>query len=388
MSTLVGPGQSLTIFAILVLAAAAGIVGEAKGWYGKVSGVFITILGCAFLVTFNVMPSASDQQIEVPVYQFVFTYFVPFSIPPLLFNAQIKKIWREAGRLTILFLLGTVGVILGAIIAYLVINLGPETSKVASVFIGTYTGGSVNFMSVAAALDFVRSPLFAACVAVDNVYTNVYFLLIFTIPVWSIIRRFYPYYSEEEKELADHPTVPITGFKIEDLAQVLLITASIVAIGAGLNGPLQQLLHTSIQMDIVVITVLTLVLVNAFPAFFSKLEPSAFPIGVWLMFVFIAAIGAASDIKAILHSSPAIIGFVSIILIVNFIFILLAGYWLKFSLKEIAIASIANIGGPSVSAPMAANYGMKMAVTPAILIAILGYVIGTILGIGFGAITG
>ena len=67
---------------------------------------------------------------------------------------------------------------------------------------------------------------------------------------------------------------------------------------------------------------------------------------------------------------------------------MLTGYWLKFSLKEIAIASIANIGGPSVSAPMAANYGMRLAVTPAILIAILGYVIGTILGIGFGAITG
>jgi len=385
---LIAPDHSLVIFTILVLAAAAGIVGEAKGWYGKVSGVFITILGCAMLVTFGVIPSASDQHIEVPAYQFVFTYFVPFSIPPLLFNAQIKKIWREAGRLTLSFLLGTLGVILGAILAYWIFNLGPETSKVASVFIGTYTGGSVNFMSVAAALDFVRSPLFAACVAVDNVYTNVYFLLIFTIPAWGIIRRFYPYYSEEEQEAIEHKTKQNANFSIDDLAQILLITAAIVALGVGLNTPLQQWLHTSIQMDIVVITLLTLLLVNAFPRYFSTLEPTAFPIGVWMMFVFIAAIGAASDIKAIIHSSPAIIGFVSVILAVHFLFIMLTGYWLKFSLKEIAIASIANIGGPSVSAPMAANYGMRLAVTPAILIAILGYVIGTILGIGFGAITG
>lgn len=290
--------------------------------------------------------------------------------------------------MTLLFLLGTLGVILGAILAYWIFNLGPETSKVASVFIGTYTGGSVNFMSVAAALDFVRSPLFAACVAVDNVYTNVYFLLIFTIPAWGIIRRFYPYYSEEEQEAIEHKTKQNANFSIDDLAQILLITAAIVALGVGLNTPLQQWLHTSIQMDIVVITLLTLLLVNAFPRYFSTLEPTAFPIGVWMMFVFIAAIGAASDIKAIIHSSPAIIGFVSVILAVHFLFIMLTGYWLKFSLKEIAIASIANIGGPSVSAPMAANYGMRLAVTPAILIAILGYVIGTILGIGFGAITG
>jgi uncharacterized membrane protein len=57
---------------------------------------------------------------------------------------------------------------------------------------------------------------------------------------------------------------------------------------------------------------------------------------------------------------------------------------LNVSLKEIIVASVANIGGASVAAPTAATLGMKKAVTPAILIGILGYVIGTFLGVSVG----
>ena len=70
----------------------------------------------------------------------------------------------------------------------------------------------------------------------------------------------------------------------------------------------------------------------------------------------------------------------------HLIVILFVGKVLKFSLEDIAIASGANIGGVSIAAPMAATFEMKKAVTPAILIGILGYVVGTFLGIGAGLI--
>jgi uncharacterized membrane protein len=37
--------------------------------------------------------------------------------------------------------------------------------------------------------------------------------------------------------------------------------------------------------------------------------------------------------------------------------------------------------GPSVAAPMAASLGQKKLITPAILVGILGYVIGTFIGV-------
>ncbi|MBC8004265.1 MAG: DUF819 family protein, partial [Verrucomicrobia bacterium] len=53
----------------------------------------------------------------------------------------------------------------------------------------------------------------------------------------------------------------------------------------------------------------------------------------------------------------------------------------KFDVYEVIISSSANIMGPSVAAPMAASLGQKKLITPAILVGILGYVIGTFIGV-------
>jgi uncharacterized membrane protein len=82
--------------------------------------------------------------------------------------------------------------------------------------------------------------------------------------------------------------------------------------------------------------------------------------------------------------APSVLFFCMITLVVHFIVIMIGGKLLKISLKEIAVASAANIGGPSIAAPIAGTLNMKKAITPAILIGVLGYVIGTFLGASVG----
>jgi hypothetical protein len=108
-------------------------------------------------------------------------------------------------------------------------------------------------------------------------------------------------------------------------------------------------------------------------------------LGLFLMYMFLAVIGASSDLIELFASVPGILAFATITLLVHLLVSLLGGKLLKVSLKEIMIASCAHAGGPSVSAPMAVSFGMKEAVTPAILIGLPGYVIGTFLGVGVGA---
>ncbi len=382
MNSIILPSQHFTLLTLLFAVVALGIVGEQKGWYGKISGVFITILAGALLTTAGVIPSASNPDIEVPVYHFVYQYVVPISITFLLFNARLKMIIKESGRLLVLFFIGSLGVVLGAIIAFSLISVGPDTYKMMGVFIGTYTGGSVNFMSVATALGFDQSPLFAPCVAIDNVYTNLYFVLLFTVPAISWLQRFYPIYEEDDLKDKEVIKPDYTSLTLSSLAKIFLSSLFICAVASELSPILENVLQTEVKLSILLITLFTIVGVNIFPGFFAKLEKWAFTFGMYLMYLFLAVIGAASDIKTILISSPSIIIFVTIVLIIHLSIILIFGKWLNFSLKEIAVASMANIGGPSVSAPMAASYQMKKAITPAILIAILGYIVGTFLGVG------
>lgn len=395
MNTLIHPDSTFAILSILLLAAALGIAGERRRWFGKISGIIITIAATAVLVTANIIPSASNPDIEVPVYDLIFTYVVPLAIPLLLFNVNLKRIVRESGRLLEAFLIGALGISVGVALGIWIVPLGPEAPKLAAVFSATYIGGSVNFMAVADALDFLESPLFPAAIAIDNVFTNFFIMFLFFLPSWKALGRFFPEADRSEKAPATIPEKAPeeaaedydTGL-MEQITLALSIAALICAVSVWAAPHLAAWMGTQVKLDILIITVLIILVSNVFPKQMAVLEPIAFQLGFFLLFVFLAVIGAASDVKEIIASSPAILLFVTIALIVHLIILLIGCRWLGISLEEVSIASAANVGGSTVSAPMAATFDLKKAITPGILIGVLGNVIGTFIGVGIGVFLG
>ncbi|MEM6321758.1 MAG: DUF819 family protein [Bacteroidota bacterium] len=382
---MIAPDNAFALFTILAFAAAFGMIGERKNWFLGISGVLVTISITVLLVTFDLMPSAADANLSVPTYDFVFTYIIPISIPLLLFNVQIKRIVKDAGRLLGIFLIGSISIAIGAILAAQFIDLGAETHKIAGAFVGTYIGGSVNFMAVSETFEFTQSPMFPATMAVDVGFTNVYLFLLFLLPsIQKVLSYFVPY---EEATLTSNRKIATTKDEsslMEQLAKCFTISGLLCTVGFWLGPILANWLGTDIHLEVLVITILITVLANVFPQFFLPLADTAFDIGMFLMFIFLAVIGAASDINAIINAAPGILAFAIIMLLIHLIISLIGGKLLGISLKEIMVASAANVGGVSIAAPMAATFGMKKSVTPAILIGILGYVVGTFLGIGTG----
>jgi uncharacterized membrane protein len=392
MHTLIAPDDTFAILAILLLAAALGIAGERRRWFGKISGVIVTIAATAVLATANIIPSASNPDIDVPLYDLIFIYVVPLAIPLLLFNVNLKRIVRESGRLLEAFLVGTLGISVGVVIGVWVAPLGPEAYKLAGVFSATYIGGSVNFMAVADALDFLQSPLFPAAIAIDNVFTNFFIMFLFFLPSWKAMRQFFPQAGREpefspEVPVTVAPEEPVDEYDtglMERITLALSVAALICAVSIWIAPYLAAWLETEIKLDILIITVLIIAISNAFQKQMAVLEPVAFQLGFFLLFVFLAVIGAASDVKEIIASSPAILLFVAIALVVHLIVMLIGCRLLRISLEELAIASAANVGGSTVSAPMAVTFDLKKAITPAILVGVLGNVIGTFIGVGIG----
>lgn len=375
--------SSMALMAILILAAFIGIMGDHRRWFGSVSGALITITLTAIFTSLHLIPSAADTSISTPAYQFVYDYIIPISIPLLLFNANLRLIIKVAGRLALLFIIGAIGIVLGALLAYALLDLGPEGGKIAGVYVATYTGGSVNFMSVAKSLGFLQSPTFPAVITIDNVFTNLFFFLLFLLPsIKKIASRFIPYRevnSMAEDAIENHEPPLLVG-----LATALLIASIIVAISQSLDSFIARRFELGLSTEVLLITTFAVLATNLFPSFFRKIADQAFQVGMFLLFVFLAVIGAACDIPELITSSPILILFVTITLLVHLVVILTAGYLLKYSLEETLIASIANAGGPSVSAAMASNFDMKTGMTAAILVGILGYVVGTFLGMGVG----
>ncbi len=381
--SLIAPGDNFSIFALLMIAVVLGILAEHKRWFGIIPGVMITILVAAVFTSLKILPSGSDSDLSVPVYDFAFTYLIPLSIPLLLFNVHLKRVFKESGRLMIIFLIGAVAVAFGALLSGWLLDLGDETYKLAGVYTATYTGGSVNFMAVADTFDFLKSPLFAASIVVDNVFTILFIMFLFVLPRLKFLKKYYP---EADRKDDEFPEEVIAGSEllIVTLAKALCISAIIVALGMLIAPPLEEALQTDLSLDVLLITIFVLVAANVFPGYLKQLELVAFQFGMFLLYFFLAVIGATCDVGALLSASPQVLSFAVITLFVHLGLTLLFGKILKFSLEDIAIASGANVGGVSIAAPMAATFRMKKAVTPAILIGIMGYVVGTFLGIGIG----
>jgi len=381
MQSFISPDNNIVLFFVITGAAAFGIYSEHKKWFGKLSGILVTMISMSLLAMAGVVPVASNPNIKVEVYDLVFSYFIPISIPMLLFSSNIVKIVKESGKLLVAYILGAIGIVIGCFIAFGLIGLGPDSGKTAGVIAATLIGGSVNFIAAAEALNFSTNPLFTATIAVDNFVSNLYTLFLFLTPSLLFLSRFFVKPKKEnqiEEVKSDSKTFPMT---MERVAVSVFIAALIAGLGSMIAPFLQNLLQTDINLSILIITVLAVLAANLFPKLLRPLEDTAFSVGLWMMYVFLAVIGAATNIQQIFSIGPAVLAFYLAIMLFHFVFLLSLAKLFKLDVYEVVISSAANIMGPSVAAPMAASMGQKKLVTPGILVGILGYVIGTFIGV-------
>jgi Predicted integral membrane protein len=381
MQSLISPESNMVLFFVVAGAAAFGIYSEHKKWFGKLSGILVTMISMSLLAMAGVVPVASNPNIKVDVYEMVFSYFIPISIPMLLFSSNIVKIVKESGKLLVAYILGAIGIVLGCFLAFNIIDLGPDSGKTAGVIAATLIGGSVNFIAAAEALNFSTNPLFTATIAVDNFVSNLYTLFLFLTPSLLFLARFFVKPKAEnrvEENSAKKAEYPIT---MERIAVSVFIAALIAGAGSFVSPYLQSFLNTDINLSILIITVFAVLAANLFPKQLQPLENTAFSVGLWMMYVFLAVIGAATNIQQIFSIGPAVLAFYLTIMIFHFVFLLALAKLFKLDVYEVVISSAANIMGPSVAAPMAASMGQKKLVTPGILVGILGYVIGTFIGV-------
>ena len=380
--SIISPENNLLLLSVVVGAATLGIWSEYKKWTGHVSGILITMILMSVLSMTGVVPLASDPKQKVAVYELVLNYFIPISIPMMLMGSNITRIVREGGRLLFAFLVGALGVILGSFLAFFLIDLGPDSGNAAGVISATLIGGSMNFVATGEIMNFSTHPLFSATLAVDNFAANAYILLMFAIPSMKFMARFFVQPKVENRGNSEseqnNEKYPIT---MERIAISVLIAVVIAAAGGLISDLIQKIYSTRMSMSILMITLLSVLIANLFPKRLKKLEDTAFSIGLWMMYIFLAVIGASTNLADMLKVGPAVLGFYLIIMFFHFIFLVSLSKLFKFDVYEAIISSAANIMGPSVAAPMAASLGQKKLITPAILVGILGYVIGTFIGV-------
>ena len=371
MSTpLISPDNSFALLAMFFAFAAIGAALEKTRIGQRVSGVIFVIGFALILANLGVIPSSA------PAYGVIWSILVPLAIALFLVKADLISIVVEGGRTLIAFLFGTVGVVVGAWLGALLLDLGKYEADYAGVFSATYVGGSLNYAAVAEAIGFRDPTALAAGVAIDNVVGLGYLLLVGWAASWTVFKRHFAWRAEhltdEIEGAADIQRAP----SIIDLTVALALAALACAAGNALASTFDQSSYGILFITVIMVVIATLGR--------RWLKSIAGPelMATLFMYLFFAVLGAGADLRAMLGAAPALFAYVLIIFAVHVVFILIGARLCRLNHAEVVVASMACIGGPPIAVAFAVLFGWRRLAVPAVATGVLGYVLGNFVGIG------
>ena len=381
-------------------------------WASKVSGAIIALILAMFMANVGIIPVKSVLYDDI-----VWGFVVPMGIPLLLLQCNIKKIWKDAGRMLTIFLIGAVGTVVGAFLAYFLLR-GPfgdaqGLAKVAAMMTGSYIGGGVNFTALASTFD--AGGLTASATVADNLLMACYFFVLIAFAGMRFFRSRYkhPHIDEVESGTANRDAAQTQAaafwsrkeISLKDIAMnfayaiVVVWAANLIA---GLFSPMAASAEAaegaaSILLNFVGrffcsqyvwITTISVIVATFFTGSVEKMHGSQ-EIGTYLIYLFLFVIGVPANIYTVVTEAPLLLVLTFTMVVINMLFCFIGARLLRFDLEDAIIASNANIGGPTTAAGMAISQGWSKLVGPAMLIGTLGYVIGTyagtVVGIALGA---
>ncbi|MBR4704591.1 MAG: DUF819 family protein [Paludibacteraceae bacterium] len=310
---------------------------------------------------------------------------VPLAIPLMLFNCDFK-LWTKALPKTIWSLTGGIIAVLMAVVSgYFIFHTPdiPEFNKVAAMMTGIYTGGTMNFNALGASLG-VDKTLMAIVLAFEMVLTTPYIFFIIG-GGYKVFRKILPYEDITRKGRKDEDveTKDVENYRgMFDRKNVggmfigLGLSVLFLAIGAGLalliTGKLNEL--------VVILTITTLAIIASF---FKKVRelPKTFELGMFFILIFSVIVASLFDIHSVNGGSLIIGCFVGWVMIIAALIHLLFCRIAHVSGDLFCVSQIALLCSPPFVPPVVGAMQNKKVLISGIVIGLVGYAIGTYLGV-------
>ena len=309
---------------------------------------------------------------------------VPLAIPLMLFNCDFKLWTKSLPKTTWALVTGIAAVIVASISGYFIFRHHvPEIAKVTGMMAGIYTGGTMNFNALGAALNVDRSVM-AIVLAFQMVITTPYIFFLLG-GGYKIFRKLLPYKDITHKGRMDEDEVETNDVEnyrgmfekknFLGMMKGLGLSVIFLAVGAGL-----ALLITGTLNELVVI--LTITTLSILASFFKPVRdlPKTFELGMFFILIFSVIVASMFDINSVNGGSLYIGGFVLWIIGVSVGLHLLLCRIAKVSGDLFCVCQVGLLCSPPFVPPIAGAMKNKKVLISGIVVGLVGYAIGTYLG--------
>jgi uncharacterized membrane protein len=366
-----------------------------KSWkklYTVIPALFLCYMIPAALTSFNIIdPEATS------LYYMASRYLLPGSLILLILSADIKSLFGLGSKSLIMFFTGTIGIILGGVFSVWIFTfISPETVggvgneatwRGLATIAGSWIGGGANQTAMLETYNY-KETLFGGMILVDIVVANIWMaVILFGISKKSKIDR----WLKADSSAIDDLVVKVETFQKSvqrktTLTDFMVITGLVfggVAIAHFLGTFLSDFFLENYGKGstfasqffwmVVISTIYGFIL--SFTRAKNYEGSGASKIGSVFLYILVATIGMKVDITQI-FDKPLLI-FVGLIwMAFHAILLIVVAKIIRAPFFFLAVGSQANVGG-AASAPIVANAFHPALTTVGVLMAVVGYFIGT-----------
>ena len=376
----------------LVFWTAARPDGFWKKFYTYVPALLLCYLVPAILNTLGVIDGNLSK-----LYPVARDYLLPSALVLLCVAIDFGAIVRLGPKAIVMFLTGTAGIMLGAIVSFEAMRVihpetvAGETWRGMTTITGAWIGGGANQAAMREVFE-VDANVFGQFVAVDVLVANVWMAVLLFLAgrarafdrwTGADLSAIEALKARIETYQAEHARMPT----LTDVMAILAVGLGVTGLSHALTGPtvgwiaglpaewrLQDYSLTSSFFWIVVFAT-TFGLLLSFTKARSLEGAGASTIGSAMLYVLVATIGMQMDLNALLDR-PWLFLLGLIWICVHGGLLLLMAKLIRAPLFFMAVGSQANVGG-AASAPVVASAFHPALAPVGVLLAVLGYALGT-----------
>ncbi|MDC9498802.1 MULTISPECIES: DUF819 family protein [unclassified Pseudoalteromonas] len=365
-----------------------------KAFYKYVPALLLCYFLPSLLNTFGIVDGHSSN-----IYYVASRYLLPACLILLTISIDLKAIINLGPKALIMFLVGTLGIVIGGPLSILVVSVfspdlvgghGPDAVwRGMTTVAGSWIGGGANQASMKEMFE-VGGDIFSVMVTVDVIVANIWMAVLLlmaanhkkidaatgadTTAIEDLKNRVEQYHAEHARmpTLNDYMTIIAIAFGITGLAHFC----------ADFLGPFfannyawakEYSLNSKFFWLIVISTTIGISLsftkVRQIEAFGASKVASSF------LYILVASIGLHMNVTAI-FSNPGLFLIGAIWMLTHASLMLIVAKLIKAPLFYMAVGSQANVGG-AASAPVVASAFHPSLAPVGVLLAVLGYGVGT-----------
>lgn len=378
--------NGLSYVAVLILISASVVLVEKKTQHKLFEYLPAIVIIYFSVMLFSTFGLWQKTESTTATYRFLKSNLLPAMIFLMLLSADMREIFKLGKKMILTFLLASVSIAIGFIGMFLLFHtyFEPNAWKAFAALSGSWMGGTGNMVAIQGALSLPDSAL-GYTLLIDSIDYAIWVMILLalvpfakTFNLWSkadtsVIDEVGERLAlREENKKAMHP---ISTFVL--LASALLV--SLLAQYLASYMPTTSYLTTTTW--VVIIATLSGIVFAMTPL--AKISGGS-QLGGMILYLIVALIASRANFTE-LTEAPLYITAGFIIIAIHASIMILFAKLFRLDLFSLGVASLANIGGVA-SAPILASAYSKALIPIGVLMAMMGYILGTFGGLMVGKI--